>query len=281
MRAAVSLRACHRIRRSRRPSSRRRIRTIVWDRSGRRPPRCPAASSTPPWARRSTRCLRSRSRRSRPPRPPGPGTRPPSAVRASAKPAVGWVARRFGCPLTVDDVIACIGTKEVVASLPRMLSLRDPSRDTVLYPAVAYPTYEMGALLAGLRGCRSRSTTTGTSTSTASIPPTPTARCCCGSTTRATRPAQWQLPRAWSMPSSGRGRAGSSSPATSATPSSPTTPTACPRRRSPPSTLGPTACSSSTRSRSARTWPGCARGSSRGIASWSRIWVRCASTADS
>jgi succinyldiaminopimelate transaminase len=65
--------------------------------------------------------------------------------------AVGWVERRFGCPLTVDDVIACIGTKEVVASLPRMLSLRDPSRDTVLYPAVAYPTYEMGALLAGMR----------------------------------------------------------------------------------------------------------------------------------
>ena len=32
-----------------------------------------------------------------------------------------------------------------------MLSLRDPSRDTVLYPAVAYPTYEMGALLGGLR----------------------------------------------------------------------------------------------------------------------------------
>jgi len=29
--------------------------------------------------------------------------------------------------------------------------LRDPSRDVVLYPAVAYPTYEMGALLAGLR----------------------------------------------------------------------------------------------------------------------------------
>jgi aspartate/methionine/tyrosine aminotransferase len=65
--------------------------------------------------------------------------------------AVGWLARRFGCSLTVDDVIACIGTKEVVASLPRMLSLRDPSRDTVLYPVVAYPTYEMGALLAGLR----------------------------------------------------------------------------------------------------------------------------------
>ena len=65
--------------------------------------------------------------------------------------AAGWVERRFGVPLTTDDLIACIGTKEVVASLPRMLSLRDPSRDTVLYPAVAYPTYEMGARLAGLR----------------------------------------------------------------------------------------------------------------------------------
>jgi succinyldiaminopimelate transaminase len=65
--------------------------------------------------------------------------------------ACGWLERRFGCALTTDDVIACIGTKEVVASFPRLLSLRDPSRDTVLYPAVAYPTYEMGARLAGLR----------------------------------------------------------------------------------------------------------------------------------
>jgi succinyldiaminopimelate transaminase len=65
--------------------------------------------------------------------------------------ARGWIDRRFRCAVTPDEVIACIGTKELVASLPRMLSLRDPSRDTVLYPAAAYPTYEMGALLAGLR----------------------------------------------------------------------------------------------------------------------------------
>jgi succinyldiaminopimelate transaminase len=65
--------------------------------------------------------------------------------------AAGWIERRFGCAVTVDEVVACIGTKELVASLPRALSLRDPSRDVVLYPAVAYPTYEMGALLAGLR----------------------------------------------------------------------------------------------------------------------------------
>jgi aspartate/methionine/tyrosine aminotransferase len=38
-----------------------------------------------------------------------------------------------------------------VATLPQWLKLRTPSRDTVLYPAVAYPTYEMGAVLAGLR----------------------------------------------------------------------------------------------------------------------------------
>jgi succinyldiaminopimelate transaminase len=65
--------------------------------------------------------------------------------------AVAWIDRRFGCTVGDDGVIGCIGTKELVASLPRALSLRDPSRDTVLYPAVAYPTYEMGALLAGLR----------------------------------------------------------------------------------------------------------------------------------
>ena len=81
------------------------------------------------------------------------GTGYPATIGSQAfrEAAVGWVERRFGCSLTVDDVIACIGTKEAVASLPRMLSLRDPSRDTVLYPAVAYPTYAMGALLAGLR----------------------------------------------------------------------------------------------------------------------------------
>ena len=35
--------------------------------------------------------------------------------------------------------------------MPQYLHLRDPSRDTVLYPAISYPTYEMGAILAGCR----------------------------------------------------------------------------------------------------------------------------------
>lgn len=65
--------------------------------------------------------------------------------------AVAWVHRRFGVALDPTELIACIGTKELVASLPRLLHLRDPSRDTVLYPAISYPTYAMGAELAGMR----------------------------------------------------------------------------------------------------------------------------------
>jgi succinyldiaminopimelate transaminase len=65
--------------------------------------------------------------------------------------AAAWIDRRFGVVVGPTDVVACIGTKELVASLPHHLALRDPSRDTVLYPAVAYPTYAMGATLAGLR----------------------------------------------------------------------------------------------------------------------------------
>jgi len=38
-----------------------------------------------------------------------------------------------------------------VAGLPHWMKLRNPSRDTVLYPAVSYPSYEMGATLAGCR----------------------------------------------------------------------------------------------------------------------------------
>ena len=77
----------------------------------------------------------------------------PPAIGAPAyrEAAAAWISRRFGVAVSSDAVLACIGTKELVSSLPRLLALRDPSRDTVLYPGVAYPTYEMGARLAGLR----------------------------------------------------------------------------------------------------------------------------------
>ncbi|HLG00878.1 MAG TPA: aminotransferase class I/II-fold pyridoxal phosphate-dependent enzyme [Acidimicrobiia bacterium] len=62
-----------------------------------------------------------------------------------------WMNRRLAVSVELDAIAACVGTKEFVASLPRLLSLRAPERDTVLYPAIAYPTYAMGAELAGLR----------------------------------------------------------------------------------------------------------------------------------
>ena len=65
--------------------------------------------------------------------------------------AAGWLARRFAVEVPPSAVAACIGTKELVVGLPHWLHLRTPDRDTVLYPAVSYPSYEMGAILAGLR----------------------------------------------------------------------------------------------------------------------------------
>ncbi len=53
--------------------------------------------------------------------------------------------------LTPEGIRATIGSKEFVAGLPHWLKLRTPGRDTVLYPAVSYPSYAMGATLAGCR----------------------------------------------------------------------------------------------------------------------------------
>ncbi len=77
---------------------------------------------------------------------------PPSiGTVAFREAAARWVARRFGVDLDAGLVGACIGTKEFVGTLPQWLKLRSPDRDTVLYPAVSYPTYSMGATLAGCR----------------------------------------------------------------------------------------------------------------------------------
>jgi succinyldiaminopimelate transaminase len=65
--------------------------------------------------------------------------------------AAGWMARRLGVQVDPSAVAACVGTKELVAGLPHWLRLRRPDRDTVLYPAISYPSYAMGATLAGCR----------------------------------------------------------------------------------------------------------------------------------
>lgn len=62
-----------------------------------------------------------------------------------------WSARELGVQLELSQLAACIGTKEFVAGLPHWLRLRSPGKDTVLYPAISYPSYEMGAQLAGAR----------------------------------------------------------------------------------------------------------------------------------
>ncbi|HET6835656.1 MAG TPA: aminotransferase class I/II-fold pyridoxal phosphate-dependent enzyme [Acidimicrobiales bacterium] len=65
--------------------------------------------------------------------------------------AAAWLGRRFGTDVNPAQVAACVGTKELVAGVPQWLHLRSPGRDTVLYPHVSYPTYAMGAVLAGCR----------------------------------------------------------------------------------------------------------------------------------
>jgi succinyldiaminopimelate transaminase len=59
----------------------------------------------------------------------------------------GWVERRLGArEVTHRHVLPIVGSKELVAWLPTQLGL-GPG-DTVAYPRLAYPTYEVGARLA-------------------------------------------------------------------------------------------------------------------------------------
>lgn len=61
---------------------------------------------------------------------------------------VKWFERRRGVP-DVDPagVLPTIGSKELVAFLPALLGLGDG--DVVVHPSAAYPTYDVGARLAG------------------------------------------------------------------------------------------------------------------------------------
>jgi len=78
---------------------------------------------------------------------------PPSiGTRDYRDAATRWLARELDVSIDAEtEIAACVGTKEFVASTPNYLRLRRPDRDTVLYPAVSYPTYEMGATLASCR----------------------------------------------------------------------------------------------------------------------------------
>lgn len=61
---------------------------------------------------------------------------------------VDWFARRRNVEgLSIEQVMPTVGSKELVAWLPFLLGLGEG--DVVMRPTVAYPTYDIGATLAG------------------------------------------------------------------------------------------------------------------------------------
>jgi succinyldiaminopimelate transaminase len=68
----------------------------------------------------------------------------------SRQAVIDWLGRRFGVTgLGLDGVLPVIGSKELIASLP--LHLGVGAGDLVVYPELAYPTYEVSAALVGAR----------------------------------------------------------------------------------------------------------------------------------
>jgi len=78
-----------------------------------------------------------------------PGYPATAGTAALREAAAGWLARRHGVTVDPAAVLPVIGTKEFIASLPTLLGC-GPG-DIVGYPALAYPTYDVGARLAGAR----------------------------------------------------------------------------------------------------------------------------------
>jgi succinyldiaminopimelate transaminase len=58
-----------------------------------------------------------------------------------------WYLRRRGVTLGVANVLPTIGSKELVALMPILLGLA--AGDVIVHPTVAYPTYVVGAAIAG------------------------------------------------------------------------------------------------------------------------------------
>ena len=77
---------------------------------------------------------------------------PPSiGTLAFRQAAARWLNDLTDISIDADAVRATIGSKEFVAGLPNYLRLRTPDKDTILYPAISYPSYEMGAILGSCR----------------------------------------------------------------------------------------------------------------------------------
>ena len=77
-----------------------------------------------------------------------PGYPTTIGLEATRRAAIDWLARRHGVTgLGLDGVLPVIGSKELIGSMALHLGI-GPG-DLVGYPALAYPTYEVGAALAG------------------------------------------------------------------------------------------------------------------------------------
>ena len=84
---------------------------------------------------------------------------PTTIGRVDTRQAVlDWLSRRHGVDgLGLDAVLPVVGSKELIASLAGHLGI-GPG-DLVAYPELAYPTYEVGAVLAGARAVATDSLT--------------------------------------------------------------------------------------------------------------------------
>ena len=80
-----------------------------------------------------------------------------------------WFARRRGAPgVDPDGVLPTIGSKELVAWLPTLLGMA--KGESVAFPRVAYPTYDVGARLAGATPVAADATTAFGPVTAASAP---------------------------------------------------------------------------------------------------------------
>jgi succinyldiaminopimelate transaminase len=77
-----------------------------------------------------------------------PGYPTTIGLEATRRAAIDWLARRHGVTgLGLDGVLPVIGSKELIGSMAVHLGIG--AGDLIGYPALAYPTYEVGAALAG------------------------------------------------------------------------------------------------------------------------------------
>ena len=216
------------------------------------------------------------SRRWPTPTPSGRATPPPIGLAAAAgrgRRLDGTAPGRESLP--TSQVVACVGTKELVASLPHPAAARpEPGHGPL--PGRVLPHLRDGRP-AGRAAGRPRPVAGGWHLDLAPSPRrTPPGRCCCGSTTPATRPARPPTPTSWPPPWPGPGPGvivasdecyveftwdrGQAVPAP------------------PPCALAWTGSWPSTRCRSGRTWPATGAASSPATATSPPTWGRSAPT---